>query len=473
MSVHLESEIIRTVHDADPHSPVVFKICVRLGMDALFWAISERDGSDVWAIVRPLLDSVDTSTRYKRVAPPSAAHPRYAADSAAGHFPMGVWLNVLHYLQPDDSARQSLVPKSGSPVHVLLAEPVSTRLSSSMFLPEVAASRVPEELWLEVIKNSDVVSLGHLATTGSWWRNVIHETIDRAMRNFFTELLLDYDALRWCLTMTRAILADTAALRLLHLEEGKFNSGEIHYITFFVPGDGVAWSGHPFLSFFKHALGWQTELVRPSPIPSISETVYLVHPLSAFRVRVHICVGELPLVVAMRTGLTTQFIAYDGHRLIVPHYTTSVEGIALPNKSYLPLPRDDLHDGRLRTERAAMQEGLRLLPFSLATPRDSGVNTTSSASTGICAYRPLAWGCEFIPKHRSIVWKLAGSRSPFFVALAPRDPDEWQLDGMPPIAFLPALDANPGEDDLELKWDQLLVEPANLGSMHAEEVPLA
>ncbi|KAJ7052961.1 hypothetical protein C8F01DRAFT_1236243 [Mycena amicta] len=399
--------------------------------------------------------SVDTSTRYKRVAPPSVPHPRYDADYPAGHFPMGVWLNILRYLQSARSAMTALASthpwfQSLIVQYMYCSRNPFQRASRRQFLPDVAASRVPEELWLEVIKNSDVVSLG------SWWRNVIHETIDRAMRNFFTELVIDYDALRWCLTTTRAILADTAALRLLRLEDGRFNSDEIPYVTFFVPGDGVAWSGHPFLSFFKHAMGWQTELVRPSPIPSISETVYLVHPLSAFRVRVHICVGEVPLMVAMRTGLTTQFVAYDGHRLIVPHYATSVEGIALPNKSYLPLPRDDLHDGQLRTERAAMQEGLRLLPFSLATPRDSGVNTTSSATTGICAYRPLAWGCEFIPKHRSIIWKLAARRSPFFVALAPRDPDEWQLDG---------------EDDLELQWDQWLVEPANLGSMDAEEVP--
>ncbi|KAJ7051125.1 hypothetical protein C8F01DRAFT_1263011 [Mycena amicta] len=462
MSVHLESEIIRTVHDADPHSPVIFKICVRLGMDALFWAISERDGSDVWAIVRPLLDSIDTSTRYKRVAPPSVPHPRCErCDSAAGHFPMGVWLNILRYLQ---SARSEMTALANPWFQSLVVQYMYCsrnpfqRASRRQFLPDVAASRVPEELWLEVIKNSDVVSLGHLATTGSWWRNVIHETIDRAMRNFFTELVIDYDALRWCLTMTRAILADTAALRLLRLEDGKFNSSDVHFVTFFVPGDGVGWSGHHFLSFFKHAMGWQHDVVRPSPIPSISETVYLVHPLSAFRVRVHVCVGELPLMVAMRTGLTTQFVAYDGHRLIVPHYATSVEGIALPNKSYLPLPREDLYDGQLRTERAAMQEGVRLLPFSLAAPRVNGVYTTSSASTGICAYRPLAWGCEFIPKDRSIIWRLAGRRSPFFVALAPRDPDEWQLDG---------------EDDLELKWDRLLVDPASVESVHTEsEAPL-
>ncbi|KAJ7049811.1 hypothetical protein C8F01DRAFT_1264853 [Mycena amicta] len=464
MTEHLENKILRTVHEADPRSPVIFKICVRMGMDSLFWAVSESDGDDIWAIVRPHLDSVDTATRYKRVVPPTVSQPRYEEYSATGHFPMVVWLNVLGYLQADRSCMTALAnthPWFQSLVvqHMYCSRNPFRRASCRQFLPDVAAGRVPEELWLEIIKNGDVVSLGHLANTGSWWRNMIHETIDHAMRKFFTELVLDYDALRWCLTVTRSILADTAALRLLRLEDGEFKSSDIHYITFFVPGEGAGWSGHSFFSFFKHALGWRQDVVRPSPIPSVSETVYLVHPLSPFRVRVYVCVREPPLMVAMRTGLTTQFVAYDGHRLIVPHYSTSVEGIALPNKSYLPLPRDDLYNGQLRTERAAMQEGVRLLPFSLSAPRGNGVYTTSSSSTGICAYRPLAWGCEFIPKHRSIVWRLAGRRSPFFVALAPRDPDEWQLDG---------------DDDLELKWDQLLVDPANVGSVHtpSEAPPL-
>ncbi|KAJ7055270.1 hypothetical protein C8F01DRAFT_1320894 [Mycena amicta] len=439
MTTHLQNQLFQAVHAVDPGSPTLLKMCLRVGISALFWGAVERDGAETWKIIRPYLDRVDAAERKRLIHMPEDENP---SCSSVSNLSLDLWLAIFQHAERDVGSLAKIASLVSS---ASMWNGPAARLPKR-FIRSSISSRVPDEIWLEVIKHADVISLGKLAATSSWWHCAVHTTIDSAMKRVFSQMDFDYDALRLCLTTTKAILSGTVAHRLLHLDHGAFCLDGVTDISFFVPSDGADWTGHAFFAFFRNAFGWSTDIVRDSTVPSVLAVVHLVHPCSPFRIKAHVCVGEVPLVTSMRTPLTTHFVAYDGDTLLVPHYALTVEDIALPNRSYVRLPAFDITAGGSTLECEAARSGIRIRPFSDAAPRDYRFHTTLGSTTRSFTYDPLALGRHRVPKRQHIMWRLGRPGAHFFVAQFPTEKDDWQLAD--------------DEEQLQLEWEEALTDPA-------------
>ncbi|KAJ7048955.1 hypothetical protein C8F01DRAFT_1094227 [Mycena amicta] len=300
---------------------------------------------------------------------------------------------------------------------------------------------LPVEVWDLVVRSGDLVSMTRLGATcnvtvlGTWLHKIVAEAMEQLLGRAFTSVGLPFSALRFGLVTNGAVMSGWAAANLLHPGDGWAAFAGLDYIDFYVGHR----SADDFVDFFEMALGYiEYEAVAPrQDMVHVSHVRLLVstRPTTiSTRLAVHVCKQE-PRSCVFRTGLSPQFIHFDGVALTVPHARFARSMIALPNHVYLSKERASAAGVLLREEADAISCGFTVCSLDDAMLVDGdayGLQTTAGSDTAVVVLctPPLGKG---VVSRRPIQWRLHGfSRpdlgwGPFFVKLVdtPMQSDDW------------------------------------------------
>ncbi|KAJ7052959.1 hypothetical protein C8F01DRAFT_1331747 [Mycena amicta] len=312
------------------------------------------------------------------------------------------------------------------------------------------SSKLPLEVWDRVVRCGDLVSMARLGSTCTWMHKIAAEAVEQLLGRAFTSVGLPFSALRFGLVTSGAVMSGWAAANLLHPGDGWAAFADLDYIDFYVGHR----SADDFVDFCEMALGYievreladgsapdsapQYEAVAPrKDMVHVSHVRLLVstRPTAvSTRLAIHVCKQE-PRSCVFRTGLSPQFIHFDGVALTVPHARFARSMIALPNHVYLSKERVSAAGVLLREEADAISCGFTVCSLDDAMLVDGdayGLQTTAGSDTAVVVLCTPPLGKGIVSK-RPIQWRLHGFTrpelgwGPFFVKLVdtPMQSDDW------------------------------------------------
>ncbi|KAJ7067456.1 hypothetical protein C8F01DRAFT_1365531 [Mycena amicta] len=298
-----------------------------------------------------------------------------------------------------------------------------------------ASSRLPVEVWDRVVRCGDLVSMTRLGATCTWMHKIAAEAVEQLLGRAFTSVGLPFSALRFGLVTNGAVMGGWAAANLLHPGDGWAAFAGLDYIDFYVGHR----SADDFVDFCEMALGYmEYEAVAPrKEMVHVSHVRLLVstRPTAiSTRLAIHVCKQE-PCTCVFRTGLSPQFIHFDGVALTVPHARFARSKVALPNHVYLSKEQVSSAGVLLRDEADAIAAGFTVcsLDDALLVDGDAyGLQTTAGPDTAVVVLCSPPLGKGDVSK-RPVQWRLHGfcrpdlGWGPFFVKLVdtPMQSDDW------------------------------------------------
>nr|GAT46789.1 predicted protein [Mycena chlorophos] len=289
----------------------------------------------------------------------------------------------------------------------------------------------PLELWQEIFWCMDLPALGRLAATCRQLYKVVHKLIDRVVRNAFERACIDFDVWRYLLVQTSAVMSGWSAYDLLVLGQLRDSFASSKQIAVYIQN---GFSRH-FVDYMSYAMGWKLVGLEPAQHEYELERI-LLHPPSgsASPITIVLHVGranelEEPRCTALRVGLTSEMVFFDGARLTVPYYSYATSRIAFPNRSYLPRTLPPASEP-LPEEVTARLHGVRIRPFARAAARVYNFCSLADEETDHFVFAAKAWGRVIEPK-LPVVWRLSQPSSyrdlsRFFVRTGLPSDEQWE-----------------------------------------------
>ncbi|KAJ7205301.1 hypothetical protein GGX14DRAFT_397843 [Mycena pura] len=288
-----------------------------------------------------------------------------------------------------------------------------------IFAEESIWKRFPLEMWIRVIRFLDLQALFAFGEIGKWFHRLVHDEYRRFMERAFQSVKLNWHSLRFMLVHTESLLSGWAAHHMLFPGSGQYMFDGLEQIDIFIDKrreDQV-------LAYFARATAWKPATNTTLAHPFIFATTTLTNAdVPATKIAVHISYKENPRCTVFRFPLSTQFVHFDGHSVVVPYSNLSMRGLAIPNKLYLPIDGNDDVRALVSLEKSANKHKVHLCMLGTDQrifSRYYAVLSTLDDLSETFILRDRVWGLYETPKvpRYATIWCLGPQVEPLGTAL--------------------------------------------------------